>query len=230
MEPGLKEVRLEDANLHIGMRLQLQLQRGAQKIICYSQLIGYEAGEYVLLKLPQENGFAVPIQVGDTVHIRVFSGLSVLAFVCHVESVLLSPRNCMYLTFPPAVQSIPLRHAIRIKVDLSAKAMSCGRNKERWVEGRLGDLSLNGALFTTQSALGQTDDRIKLEFSFPIRSTDQCVKINTEAVVRNARKTARSKGGQEEEANYGLEFSGISQNDQQILQHFIYESVIEGRQ
>lgn len=231
MQQNLKEVRFEDANLNVGMKMQLLLQRDRQKTICYSTLIGYETGEYVLLKVPQENGFSVPIQVGDTVHIRVFSGLSVFVFVSYVESILLSPRNCMYLSFPPAIHAIPLRQAVRIKVNLAAKAINRKQAETgSCLEGVLGDLSLNGALLSADSRLGQINDKVSVDFSVRLRSADQSVKIKADAIIRNVRKAAKSRIAGGDEMDYGLEFSGISQNDEQMLQHFLYESVIERRQ
>lgn len=231
MQSALKEVSFEDAKLHVGMKMQLLLQRGSQKIVCYSNLIGYETGEYVLLKVPQEKGILVTIQAGDAVHIRVFSGLAVFAFVCYVENVLSMPRNCMYLSFPSTVQSIPLRRALRTKVDLPAIVTNSLQPGDMSVtKGQLRDLSVNGALFSSSSNLGKTGERISLEFPVALQSVDQDVVVKTEAVIRNIRQAANSNAEGSYDTDYGLEFVELSQNDQQLLQHFTYESMLYQRQ
>ena len=115
------EHSFKEMNLQIGIKLQLTLTSGANKTVYYSSLIGYEEGEYLLVKIPKENGFSVPVLEGEKVQIRVFSQLSVYTFETYVQSFLLNPRFYMHLNFPKEIYANALREAVRAKVNILAK-------------------------------------------------------------------------------------------------------------
>jgi len=90
----------DDIKLQVGARLQIMLKRGAGQIIHYTTLIGYVSGDYLLVKVPFENGLSVQMQEGEDVTLRTFFGLNVFTFTCNVQSIFLAPRFYMHLSFP----------------------------------------------------------------------------------------------------------------------------------
>ncbi|MFC6518638.1 flagellar brake domain-containing protein [Undibacterium arcticum] len=71
---GRAMTSFDDMKLEVGTRLQMTLKRGVQPLIYYTALIGYVSGEYLLMKIPLENGLSVPILAGERVALRVFPG------------------------------------------------------------------------------------------------------------------------------------------------------------
>lgn len=229
--PDPNKASFDDMKLQVGARLQLMLQHGSQQKIYYSTLIGFVPGEYLLLKVPHEGGLSVPIREGERVVIRVFSGVSVYTFACNVESVLLSPRNYMHLTFPEAIQVIPLRKEIRVRVDLPAVIKHAARpNETESGTAVLSDLSVTGALVAADVQLGEQGEHISIAFSFRIRPTNQEVRMELGATIRNIQRKKADKQKNAPLFTHGIEFNTVDPTDQVMLQNFVYESLIENRQ
>lgn len=220
--PDLRTPSFNDLNLQVGARLQLMLH-GSQKTFYYSSLIGYVAGEYLLVKIPIENGLSVPLHEGERVIVRVFSGVAVYTFNCNVESVLLAPRFYMHLSFPQTIAATPVRKAARVKVNLPAQIRrDAGPHPGT---AALVDLSISGALIMADTELGTPGDRISIAFAFRVRPTNQEVRIETDATIRSCRPLDQNAGSDAALAHgAGIQFTGIGANDQVMLQHFLYEA------
>lgn len=210
----------DDIKLQVGTRLQIMLKRGARQVIYYTTLIGYVSGEYLLMKIPFENGLSVPMQGGERVALRVFSGMNVFTFVCYVESVFLSPRYYMHLTFPAEIQTTALRKAVRVKVDLPVQIKGTAEC------GSITDISVDGAQITAGSALGEADAKIALSFTFQIKPTNQDVLIETSATIRNLHELPTAKKDAPARFSHGVSFDEIDPTEQVMLQNLVYESLL----
>ena len=210
----------DDIKLQVGTRLQIMLKRGVQPLIYYTSLIGYVSGEYLLMRIPLEHGLSVPIQGGECVTLRVFSGMNVFTFVCDVESVFLSPWLYMHLTFPSEVQVTALRKTIRAKVDLPVQIKGTSDS------GTIIDISVDGAQITAGSALGQPQAKIPLSFTFQIKPTNQEVLIETSATIRSLRELPAAKKDTPSRFSHGVSFDDIDPTNQVMLQNLVYESLL----
>lgn len=212
----------DDMKLQIGARLQLMPAR-SQKTTYYSALIGYVAGEYLLLKIPTENGLSVPMQEGEHVTVRVFSGVSVFTFACSIESILLAPRYYMHLSFPKAIQATPLRKAARVRVNLPARIGHAPGTSPG--SALLSDLSITGAFIATEGEAGAPGEKISVAFTFRIQPTNQEVRIEAQATIRSCRPL--NANGKPVAGNWrfgaGIEFDSMEDSDQVMLQHYLYE-------
>lgn len=204
--------------LPVGTRMQITLKRGGQQLVYYTTLIGYVSGEYLLLKIPFEHGLAVPVHKDEDITVRVFSGMKVFTFPCRVESISLSPRFYMHLTFPEDIQATALRKAVRVKVDLPVQI----RGTEEY--GTITDLSVVGAQIVADVVLGETGAKIPLSFSFRIKPGNQEVLIETRATIRS--QTALQAAGMPERFSYGVLFDDIDPTNQAMLQNLVYESLL----
>lgn len=213
----------EDMKLQVGTRLQLILARPG-KPTYFSSLIGYAAGEYLLVKLPVEHGLTVPMQEGERVTIRVFSGVSVYTFSCDIESILLAPRYYMHLSFPQEIAATPLRNAARVKVNLPVEVRSPPSEHGSPVVATLSDLSITGAFVAAGEALGAPGDRISVSFAFRVQPTNQQVQIRTEATICSYRLLDMNGKRSEFQHGMGIHFDRISENEQFMLQHYLYEA------
>jgi len=204
--------------LQVGARLQIMLKRGSRQLIYYTSLIGYVSGEYLLMKIPFEHGLSVPMRAGEHVTLRVFSGMNVFAFVCNVESVFLSPRFYMHLSFPAEIKVTALRKAIRVKVDLPVQIKDAS--------GIITDISLDGAQITANSTLGEAGAKIALSFRFQIKPTNQEVLIETSATIRSVRELPAAEKGVPPRFSHGVLFDDIDPTNQVMLQNLVYESLL----
>ena len=210
----------DDIKLQVGTRLQIMLKRGSRQLIYYTSLIGYVSGEYLLMKIPLEHGLSVPMQAGEHVTLRVFSGVNVFTFTCDVESVFHSPRFYMHLTFPAEIQATALRKTIRVRVELPARIKGA-------VEScAITDISVDGAQIMADSALGELGAKILLSFGFQIKPTNQDVLIETSATIRSLRALPAAKKGEPARFSHGVSFDDVDQTNQVMLQNLVYEALL----
>src|SRR5205823_7890283 len=76
--------------------------------------------EYLIVKIPIDQGMPIALAEGDRVTIRVFSGVNVCSFACTVERVFGRPLLYAHLSFPRSIQGTSLRAAMRVRVDIPA--------------------------------------------------------------------------------------------------------------
>jgi c-di-GMP-binding flagellar brake protein YcgR len=221
-----KPPSFEDMRIQVGARLQLVLERNRQTLY-YSSLIGYVAGEYLLVKLPIEHGLSVPMQEGERVIVRAFSGVAVYSFTCSIESVLLAPRYYMHLSFPKEIQATPLREAVRVKVNLPAEIQHTPATHGAPTAAALSDLSISGAFVAAGDELGAPGDRITIAFTFHVQPTNQEVHIRTAATICSCRRldtSAKTNGHAALVYGAGVHFDSITAMEQVMLQHYLYEA------
>lgn len=222
--PDKNNPSFEDIKLQVGARLQL-VPTKSQKTVYYSALIGYVAGEYLLVKIPIDHGLSVPMQEGEHLTVRVFSGVSVYTFNCVIESILLAPRYYMHLSFPKTVQATPLRDAARVKVNMPVEIKRAASTQVQASTATLSDLSISGAFIAADGALGEPGDRISIAFTFHLQPTNHEVHIETSATIRSCRTiNSKANGSAPPLHGTGIHFEDISENEQVMLQHFLYEA------
>ncbi|SDN94902.1 c-di-GMP-binding flagellar brake protein YcgR, contains PilZNR and PilZ domains [Rhodoferax sp. OV413] len=218
-------IEFEDMNLQVGVRLQIMPSKAANPSVHYTSLIGFVSGEYLLLKIPQEGAV---LHEGDSVIIRVFSGVSVYTFSSQVESVLKSPHAMMVLAFPAAIQKVGLRKAVRVKANLPVKIKN-PQDPANFKMATLSDISLSGALVSTARPLGTAGDTVDIEFSLRDQASNQEVTIATTASIRSVQQSAGSTADGatfQTVYSHGINFHDLGTREQAILQNFVYETLL----
>lgn len=224
-------IEFEDMNLQVGVRLQILLNHSDNSVAHYSTLIGYVAGEYLLLTIPQDNRAMVGLQEGMTVVIRVFTGVSVFTFESRIEALVQTPRAFMLLAFPVAIQKVGLRKAVRVKANLPVRVKSLV-DAEDVTTATLSDISLSGALISTSKPLGTMGDMVSIEFSLTDQTVDQLVTITTTASIRSLQQSAGSTADGatfQTVYSHGINFHDIDAAKQVVLQNFVYETLLVHR-
>ena len=120
-ESKLQDFDFEAMNLQVGGRIQFITHRTIKPIQHFSTVIGYVKDEYLIVKIPMENGGAIVLNEGDKLTIRVFSGVTVCSFSCSVLRIFSRPLNYVHLSFPDAIQGTSLRTALRVIVELPSQ-------------------------------------------------------------------------------------------------------------
>ncbi|TFW33249.1 flagellar brake protein [Massilia horti] len=220
-----QELEFEAMNLQVGVRLQFITHRRVKPIQYFSTLIGYVKDEYMIVKIPMENGAPIPLTEGERLTIRVFSGVNVCSFACTVERVFARPLFYVHVSFPGAIQGTSLRGAMRVRVDIPVQVSATGGAP---VNGILANLSVTGALVQTTHPLPPADI-VTLQFTLVAPPGNQEVRLQVRASVRNM-NIVRPDAQQAEVYAYGVQFVDLEPAHYTLLQNLTYEALLADRQ
>lgn len=220
-----EEIDFESMNLQVGTRLQLITHRRIKPVQHFSSLIGYLKDEYIILKIPMENGAPIALAEGERLTIRVFSGIKVCSFACTVERVFMWPLFYVHVSFPKSVQGTSLRTAMRVKVDLPARLGGADHAGQQACT--IVNLSVSGALVESRSRVPQDDEALTLQFTLNAPPDNQAVQVATRAAIRNVNVVQAGDG---ELFTYGLQFTALEAGHYTLLQNMTYEALLADRQ
>jgi c-di-GMP-binding flagellar brake protein YcgR len=216
-------------NLQIGARLQILAGATRTNASYFTSLVGYAPGEFVLVKAPIERNLPIALQEGEDLTVRIFSGINVVSFTCHVERVFNNFYGCVQLSYPESVKAIRLRKAMRVRVNLAAQIKVAMPDAEPRAEtGTLVNLSTAGGLIEAKTKLGDPEQQLDLSFTFVAPTGDQQVRVDVKATIRSTKTVNQPRGGGEL-FTYGVEFDEIDPSKQILLQNLLYEVVIANR-
>jgi len=206
----------KEINPQVGARLQMMLQHGAKPSIYYTELIGYVDGEYLIVKMPFENGLSIQVNTGEQVTLRILAGVDVFTLTSRVKTVFKAPYYYIHLSFPTDIKSIALRGAVRAKVNLPVQING--------VTGVISDISVTGAAIVADNALGGLNEETLLSFDFPIKPSNQSAHINTSATIRSVQQLPSKKKDAPPRFTHGVSFHELDLTSQVMLQNLVYES------
>jgi c-di-GMP-binding flagellar brake protein YcgR len=229
-ENGLKpqDFEFESMNLQVGVRLQFITHRRLKPVQHFSTLIGWVKDEYMIVKIPMDNGAPIPLVEGERLTMRVFSGIHVCSFACTVERVFGRPLLYAHISFPRSIQGTSLRTAMRVKVDIPARIIPASGTVPA-AECFVTNLSVTGARIESPKSLPQDEDEFDLEFILQAPPNNQEVRVRARAVVRNI--SALSSGPEPAEGYaYGVQFTSLNPAHYTLLQNLTYEALLVDRQ
>lgn len=222
-----QEVEFEQMNLQVGGRIQLITHRTLKPIQHFSTVIGWIKDEYMIVKVPLDNGAPVALAEGDKLTIRVFSGVNVCAFSTVVLRVFDRPLLYAHVAFPTVIQGTSLRTAMRVKVDIPAQLVCAGGFKANIF---LVNLSVSGALIESELPLPSGDAKVGLSFTLLAPPDNRQVLVNTYAHVRNSNAIKPATTERPSMHTYGVQFVGLDPSHYTLLQNLTYEALIADRQ
>jgi len=215
----------EDMNLEVGTKLQLLLQRNEKQFKYFTSLIGYVMGEYLLVRIPVENGSPVALEAGEKLVVKGFSGICVFSFDCLVKKQLPSPFAFVQLSFPLTVQSTAFRAAVRVRVSIPAQVYTAGTdNKEHAIPVTLTNLSADGALIEAKENIGDLHNMVRLSFAFLALGGEDEIRVDTKATIRNAKPKKATAADETRVFVYGVQFERLERSQQAGLQNFIHKN------
>jgi c-di-GMP-binding flagellar brake protein YcgR len=223
-----QEFEFESMHLQVGVRLQFITHRTLKPVQHFSTLIGWLKDEYLIVKMPMDNGAPIALVEGERVTIRVFSGIHVCSFACTVERVFGRPLSYVHISFPRSIQGTSLRTAIRVKVDIPARIVPVNGTVPA-ADCLMTNLSVSGARIESQKSLPQDEEEFDLEFVLLAPPNNQEVRVRARSTVRNI--SALSTGAEQAEGfAYGVQFSGLNPAHYTLLQNLTYEALLADRQ
>jgi c-di-GMP-binding flagellar brake protein YcgR len=223
-----QQFEFEAMNLQVGGRLQFITHRGIKPAQHFSTLIGYVKDEYMIVKIPMENGVPIALAEGEKLTIRVFSGVTVCSFSCTAERIFPRPLLYVHVSFPDTIQGTSLRAAMRVKVDIPAQVTGT-RPHAAAVNCFLVNLSVTGALIESPRKLPPDDEMVTLQFTLSSQQGNHQVVVNTRATIKNV-NVVKPTPDKFEVFTYGVQFVDLDPGHYTLLQNMTYEALIADRQ
>jgi len=208
----------KDVNLQVGARLQMALQHGP---IYYTELIGYVDGEYLIVKIPFENGLSIQTQLEEPVTLRILAGVDVFTLMCRIKTVFKAPHYYMHLSFPTDIKSVALRGAVRAKVKLPVHVKS----KAGAGAGVIIDISATGACIIAGNILAQLNEDALIAFEFPIKPSNQTAHISSPVTIRSIQQLPGKVKDEPPRFSHGVSFHELDLTSQVMLLNLVYESM-----
>ncbi|VAX00081.1 hypothetical protein MNBD_GAMMA22-1121 [hydrothermal vent metagenome] len=220
-----KIIKFNEIKLSVGESIQLQNPADNSKDRIFVKFIGYRESKSILVTTPKMGKVEMQVQKGHKFIARFFSVKTVYAFSVAVLDIKRTPYPYIHLTYPHSVESVVVRNAQRVEVELIVSVQNEDPDKtlEEAVSAKMTDISTGGAKLTTAEPIGDIADDISISAKFKVGGVDQYVQIL--AIIRRIDfLEAEEEGGMDFHV-YGLEFRFVEENDRLILHGFVYEQL-----
>lgn len=214
--------RFDELRLQVDHRLQIESASARAGDHFYTKLIGFLKGGSLIVRLPTTWKGTVPLSEGDNVTVRGFSGRIAYVFNCDVLKIRYAPYPYCHLGFPTSIHGAEIRKAVRVRVDIPARLTNLGMGGDVTLEATISNLSAQGVQLDTTIPLGEPGDNVTLAFRFWIQPNDYEVNFNAAGIIQNSHPIEGSSG-----LHYGIRFQGMRSTEAVLLQHLIYEKLME---
>lgn len=216
-----KKSSLHQTKLKIGNLLQFQKQHDPKNHRYTGTLIGYLKNESFIVTMPKGNGGVLYLNEGQPFIVRFFSGNHAYACTATVLQLHLEPYPHVHFSYPTTLTSLPIRTATRVKLNIPCKAINdAGETKDCTVI----DISTKGMAIAVDQALGNTDDKLKLEFSVSVNDEEH--QLSLSGVIRST--TNKPKGdGEAASVWHGVAFMDLLSYDKLVVTSLLYKFSVE---
>jgi len=215
-------MKFTEIKLTNGERIQLQDPSNKNNDRIFVKLIGYREGKSILVTMPRSDGELLRVVKGQVFIVRLFSVQTVYAFNVTVLEGKVSPYAYMHLSYPEKVESVVVRSAQRVNVELIVSVQHGDPDKVTGesVSAKLTDVSTGGAKLSTLEPIGELSEDISMSAKLTVGGVEQYLQILA---------TIRRVDIEDEEGRqmftYGLEFRFVEENDRLVLHGFVYEQL-----
>ena len=190
----------------VGQRVQLILD-GPSAHKQYTSVIGWVENEFLMLRVPQENGWIVHLREGMNVEVRLFSGLSIFTFKSRINTLLLNPRNYMLMSFPQDILESPMRAHLRVRTNLPVEVLNSALVEHNLGDFHLHDISGGGTSVVGPHKLGDVESRIKLGLRFDLQSTGKSEHAEMMGTIQNVELVHKAnQASAQPEYQHGIRF------------------------
>jgi len=220
--PGTSEIS-DLFSIGVGIGDELQLQEMKLPNYRYAvNLIGFMNKVAVVVSHPVLHGEKIQIQEGEDFLVRGFSGRKMYQFKAKITGQNLQPFAHLFLSFPPEVDVINMRSALRIRPNLSCFVES--QSNLLKVPATIEDISTSGSRVQAKVALGRIGESVVVNFRLPVDGEEHLFVLP--ATIRNLTEEKLGEAN-EKVFLHGLEFQIPAGKARMILQSFIYRTMAE---
>ena len=216
--PNVSRVPLKALGLRTGMALQTRrLAEGASKK--EAQFYGAIEGKGVMVGPLGPDGVKTELDEGDICVVRGFTGQYEFSFLSKVLQTFQKPFAYALLAYPAQVDATLVRQSMRTKtswpstVHVPPKTGSADIGPQ---EASLVDISLQGAMIKTSSALATVGDMVTLGLTVTFDNTP--VQLSLAASICH-----NNRGANDASFYIGLAFKNLTQHDKLVL-HYITQT------
>lgn len=204
----------EEIGLRVGTQLYMRgLDPSVAQIRYQVEYIGAIKGKSLLATLPLLNGKGILMPVGQEFVFHAVEGMYVYAFTSRVLRPRNSPVPYVHFAYPSRIDARQVRKSYRVRMRLPV-TVACGDAR---CDALLLDLSMTGALLEARADVWRDGDALSL--LLPVALEEASSKLTLTARVRNR---VEKQGGQ---AQYGVEFAELPQNDALLLHYYIDHAI-----
>jgi c-di-GMP-binding flagellar brake protein YcgR len=201
-----KKAKFSDMHFQVGQRVQIILE-GPIEHKQYTSVIGWVENEFLILRVPQEDGWIVHLREGMAVEVRLFSGLSIFTFKSRVNTLLLNPRNYMLMSFPEEILETPMRAHLRVRTSLPVEILSSDLTGHNLGDFHLHDISGGGTSVVGPHKLGEVDSPVTLRLRFDLQSTGRSEEAEMVGTIQNVELVHRAnQSNAHPEYQHGIRF------------------------
>ncbi|AGW89687.1 MULTISPECIES: flagellar brake protein [Cupriavidus] len=209
--------------LQVGTLLHIK-HEGETARAAASRLIGF-IDQGLFVTWPQLGGRDLPLQAGDNVLLRGFSGQAIHSFTSTITAVCRSPFRYLVLSAPARQHATPVRKAARVPTRLAAY-LTEPEDEDAVESGTarlalLSDLSTGGALVHTTAPSPAPGSRVRLRFQMRTASFDS--EVTVDGWVRVA---PEGPGEDADFPAFGVAFDVLAEREMTLLQCYIYEQLL----
>lgn len=208
-----------DMRLRVGDQLPFETRMpiaGGQASV---QILGWLEGNSLMVTAPRNTAGRVPLDIGNSVTLRAFTGKSAYAFRTVVTRLAYQPFPYVHLRFPEKVESVVIRGSFRHRLKLPASVQQAGSTRD----GTIVDIGTSGAQVELASPLESSAESLRISTSLTLHGVP--VTLDVQASIRSATVQAGDDG--ESRHRYGVEFRELTPNDRLVLGSLLWYEMHE---
>ena len=211
-----KQTRFEDLRLLPGQPLQLDFE-GYTSERDKAVLIGYRAGQSIIVSTPLINGAPLSPKQGAGLAVRLFATQMncACAFRTEVLNVARLPYPHLHLAIPKKLALGEVRNSVRAKVSLIS-AIHYGDNFSNKTSSIVKDISLGGCRLTARKLAVSQGETIKLTAQISVSGIERIISLQAE--VRSLQEEADG-------VIAGVQFNDMSDTDRIILHAYVLSNI-----
>lgn len=183
------------------------------------KLLGWLAEEDLLTSGITSNAGELPLSEGAPLEVKLLAGNGIVTFQSAVRLVCDAPYSYLHLAYPQTLTIRQLRKSLRASVSLPAQVRGGGEVAN--YDGVLGNLSASGCMLELTQLVAQVGDELLLTIALQAGGQEH------ELVLRTAVRNIRTGDANPPVVRYGLEFLNAGTADRLVIEHFIYQSLLE---
>jgi hypothetical protein len=209
--------------LHVGNTLQLERISPEFHDRYTVQLIGFLAGQSLVVTAPIVDEKVLFIKEGTRFAVRMLSGSHVKGFMTLVIHSATKPYPHLHLSYPEEVVSIAIRNADRIDTNILglARNLDFPDSEEYGHPVLVKDLSLTGSRIESNEPLGKISDKLDLRFSMDVCGQDESISVIGE--IRSREMKGARHNPEETRETTGLSFQSLDRMQEILINAYVKE-------
>lgn len=221
---------MAELTLDIGDILQLQFLGEDCKVRYYVKVIGYLEDRSLLVTTPQSHGKLMLVREGQLLAARMMAGNDLVGFTVSVLRSCAVPYAYLHLSYPKDLQSVTVRKALRITLNMPASVQACNMGTEAVSpeteahKVQIRDMSTTGALLAADVPLAETGNCLAVSVNVDVAGASE--ELTFTVVVRNIKVEPAKEKGKSSLFLHGVEFQFSDRRESVLLHAFVYEQIV----